>query len=76
VNDTIINISTHQEEITNEVVEAHLAEVKEMGIKLCELIEKLASHKKLDQRWVGIGQTNLQQGLMALTRAIAKPGSF
>lgn len=30
----------------------------------------------LDQRWISIGATHLQQGFMALTRAIAKPESF
>ena len=29
-----------------------------------------------DQRWVNIGATDLQKGLMALTRAIAKPEFF
>jgi hypothetical protein len=29
-----------------------------------------------DQHWVAIGKTNLQQGFMALTRAVAKPESF
>lgn len=28
------------------------------------------------RRWVAIGQTNLQQGLMALTRAVAQPEFF
>lgn len=27
-------------------------------------------------RWISIGETHLQQGLMALTRAVAKPSSF
>tara|TARA_R110002126_G_C10379499_1_gene494116 strand:- start:135 stop:398 length:264 start_codon:yes stop_codon:yes gene_type:complete len=27
-------------------------------------------------RWCAIAKTNLQQGLMALTRAVAKPGFF
>lgn len=29
-----------------------------------------------DQRWVAIARTQLQQGFMALTRAVAKPTSF
>jgi hypothetical protein len=29
-----------------------------------------------DSRWVAIGQTQLQQGFMALTRSVAKPDSF
>jgi hypothetical protein len=27
-------------------------------------------------RWIGIARTHLQQGFMALTRAVAKPGGF
>lgn len=27
-------------------------------------------------RWISIGQTHLQQGLMSLTRAVAKPNFF
>lgn len=30
----------------------------------------------IDQRWVHIGATQLQQGFMALTRAIAQPTTF
>lgn len=29
-----------------------------------------------DQRWVAIGKTHLQQGFMALTRAVARPEHF
>jgi len=29
-----------------------------------------------DQRWISIGSTHLQEGLMALTRGIAQPTSF
>ena len=32
--------------------------------------------KLIDLRWLSIGKTHLQQGFMALTRAIAKPESF
>lgn len=28
------------------------------------------------ERWASIGRTHLQEGLMALTRAVAQPGSF
>lgn len=30
----------------------------------------------LDQRWVSIGATHLQEGLMALTRGVAQPTTF
>lgn len=55
---------------------AAMNEVKQKGAELGELVEKLRSNKDLDQRWVSIGATELQQGLMALTRAIAKPMFF
>ena len=30
----------------------------------------------LDQRWISIGATHLQEGLMALTRGVAQPTFF
>lgn len=60
----------------NESEIAAMNEVKLKGAELGELIEKLRANKDLDQRWVSIGATELQQGLMALTRAIAKPTFF
>jgi DNA-binding transcriptional regulator LsrR (DeoR family) len=30
----------------------------------------------LDQRWISIGATQLQQGFMAVTRGIAQPTTF
>ena len=48
-------------------------EVKMKGAEIGELVEKLRVNKDFDQRWVSIGATELQQGLMALTRASAKP---
>lgn len=51
-------------------------EVKEKGKELGELVKKLKSNEELDQRWISIGATDLQTGLMALTRSIAKPEFF
>lgn len=51
-------------------------EIKSKGIELGELVAKLRSNSDLDQRWVSIGATDLQTGLMALTRAVAKPEFF
>ena len=51
-------------------------EIKAKGIFLGELVEKLKATEGLDQRWVSIGSTDLQTGLMALTRAVAKPTFF
>lgn len=51
-------------------------EIKTRGADLGELIEKLRAAEGLDQRWVSIGATDLQTGLMALTRSVAKPTFF
>lgn len=51
-------------------------EVKQKGAELGELVSKLNQMEGLDQRWVAIGKTDLQTGLMALTRSIAQPTFF
>ncbi len=50
-------------------------EIKEQGVALQATVERLSA-RDADQRWVAIGVTHLQQGLMALTRAVAKPTFF
>ena len=50
--------------------------IKQKGEELGHLIDELRATKDIDQRWVSIGATDLQTGLMALTRAIAKPDFF
>lgn len=50
--------------------------VKAKGNEMGDLIKELQALETTDKRWVAIGQTNLQQGIMALVRAIAKPESF
>ena len=51
-------------------------EIKAKGAELGELVEKLRGTEGLDQRWVSIGATDFQTGLMALTRAVAQPTLF
>lgn len=43
-----------------------------------ELLNKVEAGQEqpLDPRWIGIARTHLQQGFMALTRAVAKPQGF
>lgn len=61
----------------NEDEIALMNEVKAEGQRLADLVRKIErSPIALDARWLNIGTTHLQQGLMALTRAIAKPNSF
>lgn len=57
---------------------ALMNEIKQKGAELGELIERLRGPQvvAIDQRWVSIGMTDLQKGLMALTRAVAKPTFF
>ncbi len=49
--------------------------VKKMGIEIGEIVQMLRD-SEADQRWVSIGATDLQKGLMALTRGITKPEFF
>ncbi len=62
-------------------------EIKATGTQLDELLKKVgdtqvritAEHGTGDAepfRWIAISKNHLQQGLMALTRAVAKPESF
>lgn len=51
-------------------------EVKEMGAAIGVLVDRLRHTETLDQRWISIGATDLQRGLMALTRGIAQPDFF
>lgn len=60
----------------NEQEIAAMNQVKELGIKIGELVTTLRENKDLDQRWISIGATDMQTGLMALTRSIAKPTFF
>lgn len=50
-------------------------EIKALGPTLEALITKLKTYP-VDQRWISVGQTHLQQGLMALTRGVAQPSFF
>lgn len=66
-------------------------EIKEKGVELEALTKKLREYNNDNLRgvdiedsfifvesfrWVDIGQDHLQQGLMALTRSVAKPTFF
>ena len=60
----------------NEAEIAAMNEIKTKGAELGELVAKLKTTEGLDQRWVSIGATDFQTGLMALTRAVAQPTFF
>lgn len=51
--------------------------IKGLGPSLEAVVEMLRERPTtIDQRWVSIGATDLQTGLMALTRAVAQPDFF
>lgn len=50
--------------------------IKQKGIELETLVRQLRDAPGLDQRRISIGATDLQTGLMALTRGVAQPTSF
>lgn len=60
----------------SEAEAALMNEIKMKGVEMGELIEKLQATDGLDQRWVSIGATDLQTGLMALVRSVAQPTTF
>jgi hypothetical protein len=50
--------------------------IKAKGIELGELVDSLKAVGSLDQRWVAVGATDLQKGLMSLVRSVAQPTTF
>lgn len=62
-------------ELTQEEINL-MNEIKEKGKELGELVAKLRGSSELDQRWISIGATDLQTGLMALIRGVARPTFF
>lgn len=55
---------------------ATMNDIKRHGEMLAGLCDMVAAISNADQRWVGIGKTHLQQGIMALVRAVARPTTF
>ncbi len=54
-------------------------DIATLGNRFGELIENLRLEPDLDdidRRWIQIGKTHLQQGIMALKRAIGRPENF
>ena len=62
-------------ELTQEEINL-MNEVKQKGVEFGDLFEKLEKIENIDKRWLSIGKTDLQKGLMATIRAIARPEFF
>jgi hypothetical protein len=60
----------------NEAEAELMNHIKSFGVQLGHLVEMMKTDESLDQRWVSIGATDLQTGLMALVRAVARPTTF
>jgi len=56
---------------------ALMNEIKAKGEELGALVSKMrVMSSTVDPRWVSIGATDLQKGIMALVRAVAQPTTF
>jgi hypothetical protein len=51
----------------------HINSVKELEETCLGAIRRLEDDASYDPRWIAIGKTHIQQGFMALCRAIARP---
>jgi hypothetical protein len=60
-------------ELSQDEIDAMNA-IKALGPKIEEVVNNMPD--TADARWKAIGVTDLQKGLMSLTRAIAKPEFF
>ena len=50
--------------------------VKQLSADVGSMIDTMKATPGLDQRWVAIAATHLQEGFMAAVRAIAQPTTF
>lgn len=53
-------------------------DVKQMGNSLGNFLENLKKNPdiQVDERWLSIGMTEIQKGLMSAVRGIAQPTTF
>lgn len=50
--------------------------VKSLAVSAGSIVDGVFALPGVDKRWAAIGKTELQQGFMALVRAIAQPTTF
>ncbi len=50
--------------------------LKAVGTQLGFLIKNMKQDPDVDQRWLSIAETHLQQGIMTAVRSVAKPNGF
>jgi hypothetical protein len=47
---------------------------KEAEERVLRILDELEEWQEIDRRWLAIGRTNIEQGFMAMNRAVFKPG--
>lgn len=62
-------------DLTQEEIDL-MNEVKTKGAEIGAIIEKLDNIPEIDKNWLVTGKLGVQQGLMAITRAITRPDFF
>ena len=55
---------------------ALMNEIADNGNRLGELLDKLLDETFIDERWLSIGRTHLQTGIMCIKRAVGRPDNF
>lgn len=53
-----------------------ICNIKSEGKQIEDLLEQVSRLASADTRWLSIARTDLQKGLMSLTRAVARPSNF
>lgn len=66
---------TGYRDLTQEEID-QMNRIKQLANTVETLVTVTSGISGVDQRWVAIAKTHLQQGFMALTRSVAKPTSF
>lgn len=55
---------------------AQINQIKQLGSQVGALVDRVIETPWVDLRWATIARTELQQGFMALVRAVAQPDGF
>ena len=61
---------TSQSNAAVEQVNSH----KVLEERVLRVLDELKARPDVDQRWLAIGRTSIEQGFMAVNRAVFKPG--
>lgn len=51
-------------------------QIKGLGSALGAIVDHLEGMDSIDKRWLSIGKTDLQKGIMSLVRSVAQPTTF